>query len=80
MKVQGDSLERVEPKENEEKLCFVHFKEVSGLFRLFYRNFGRIFYSVSSAAPHMPLCRRMLALNPGTIAILKTYCETVALT
>jgi hypothetical protein len=39
VKVQGDSLKRVEPKENEEKLCFVHFKEVSGLFRLFSQPF-----------------------------------------
>jgi hypothetical protein len=39
VKVQGDSLEKVKPKENEEKLCVVHCKEVSGLFRLFSQPF-----------------------------------------
>ncbi len=45
----------------------------------FYIHFDRIFYSVSSAAHQISLCRRMLGLNPGTIAILQIYCETVAL-
>ncbi len=74
VKVQGDSLERVKPKENEEKLCFVHFKEVSCLFRLFYSHFGRISFTVSSAASQMPLCRWMLGLNPATL-----YCDSVDL-
>jgi hypothetical protein len=72
VKVQGDSLERVKPKEDEEKLGFVHFKEVSGLFRLFYSHFGRIFYTVSSATPNSTVSEDA-EIEP------RNYCDSVDL-